>query len=98
MAISRADLLDMLEPGLMHLFHGGCPTSKEQAKREGAKSYYDDRRCRNGHYAMKKLNGHCERCIKEKKKLFRRILAMLCQQNCALLFLINMFQFQPSNI
>ena len=69
MAISRADLLDMLEPGLMHLFHGGCPTSKEQAKREGAKSYYDDRRCRNGHYAMKKLNGHCERCMKEKKKL-----------------------------
>ena len=67
MAISRADLLDMLEPGLMHLFHGGCPTSKEQAKREGAKSYYDDGRCRNGHYAMKKLNGHCERCIKEKK-------------------------------
>jgi hypothetical protein len=66
-AISRADLLDMLEPGLMHLFHGGCPTSKEQAKREGAKSYYDNRRCRNGHYAMKKLNGHCERCSRKRK-------------------------------
>ena len=69
MAISRADLIDALEPGLMELFGDGCPTSKEQAKREGKKFYFDDRRCRNGHYAMKKLNGHCKRFVWEKKKL-----------------------------
>lgn len=66
MIISRADLLDALEPGLMELFGGGCPTSKEQAKRENKKFYYDNLPCRKGHYAMKKLNGHCQRCSREK--------------------------------
>ena len=69
MAISRADLIDALEPGLRELFGLGCPTSKEQAKREGKSVYYDDRPCRNGHWAMKKLNGHCVRCAREKKRL-----------------------------
>ena len=68
MAINRVDLLDAIEPGLIELFGGGCPTSKEQAKLEGKNFYFDDRHCRNGHYAMKKLNGHCSRCIREKKK------------------------------
>ena len=67
MAVSRADLLDLLEPGLLAVFGGGCPTSRVQAKREGKDFYYDDRRCSNGHYAMKKLNGHCQRCAREKK-------------------------------
>lgn len=66
MTISRSDLMDCLMPGLLELFSGGCPTSKEQAKREGKKFYYNGRPCSKGHFAMKKLNGHCERCAKEK--------------------------------
>jgi hypothetical protein len=66
--ISRADLIDTLEPGLMELFGEGCPTSKEKARAQGKNFYYDDLPCRNGHWAIKRLNGHCTRCIKEKKK------------------------------
>lgn len=35
---------------------------------------------------------------KGKEKLSRRILATLCQQNCAQLFLISKFQFRLLNI
>ena len=68
MAISRSDLLDAIMPGLLELFDGGCPKSKEQAKLKGKKFYYDDRPCFMGHYSIKKLNGHCVRCSREKKK------------------------------
>jgi hypothetical protein len=67
-SISREQLLDMLEPGLLALFGDGCPTSKEEAKVNKKNFYYDDRLCRNGHLAIKKLNGHCTRCIKNKLK------------------------------
>ena len=67
-SISREQLLDMLEPGLRALFGDGCPTSKEEAKANKKNFYYDDRLCRNGHLAIKKLNGHCTRCIKNKLK------------------------------
>ena len=66
MPVSRADVLDCLMPGLLELFHGGCPKSKEQAKRAGKKLYYDNLPCSKGHFSMKKLNGHCQRCAREK--------------------------------
>ena len=68
MAISRNDLLHAIEPALMALLGNEPPTSKEQAKREGKNFYYDDRLCRNGHVALKRLNGHCTRCISKKKE------------------------------
>ena len=68
MGISRADLVDALEPGLYALFGGSCPSSALQAKKEGKDLYYPNKPCKNLHWAMRKLNGHCMRCIRDKKR------------------------------
>jgi hypothetical protein len=65
--MKRTELLDALLPGLLELFGEGCPTNREQAKSEGKSFFYDDKRCRNGHFALKKLNGQCTRCMENKR-------------------------------
>ena len=41
------------------------PTTREEAKRTGAKYYFTNKPCTRGHVAPRKTKGNCTECIKE---------------------------------
>lgn len=47
------------------------PTTKIEAIRLGAKHYFTGKSCKHGHVALRRVDGHCIECSKERRRAWR---------------------------